>query len=296
MLLKSLLNKSVALLRKNEVPEPEADAQVFLSYVLSCSRTDLFCRLNDSIDDKTCDKITQQYDYLIQQRINRVPLWYLTGKKEFMGIEFKVAPGVFIPRPETEILVEETMEVIHCHEVKSQKLKVKNLLFVVDVGTGCGNIAVSLAKLLPGRIKKVYATDIDSKCIELARKNALRIGVENIEFFVGDLFEPLTEKNLNIVVSNPPYVASGEYNKLLPEIFHEPKEALLGGDEGLNFYFRIARESKIFLSSGGMVIVEIGYNQSEKVREIFEKENFIIKKVVKDYSNFERVIVAQWIK
>jgi len=224
----------------------------------------------------------------LKRRINHEPIQYILGKTEFMGLEFKVNPDVFIPRPETEILVETLINIVH-----SSKLEVHSLL---DIGTGSGCIAISLAKFL--KDVKITATDIANEALEVAKQNALLNKVE-INFLQSNLFSNygLRTMNYELIVSNPPYVSTLELNELQPEIQYEPRIALDGGADGLDFYRRLITESPRYLKRSGFLIMEMGYNQENAIKKIFQNsEVFKIIEVIKDYNNIDRVIVAQLTK
>jgi release factor glutamine methyltransferase len=206
-----------------------------------------------------------------------------------MGLKFKVAPCVFIPRPETEVLVETAIKQL---SALSYKLSALNIL---DLGTGSGNIAVSLAKFLPQA--EIYATDICNDALKIAKINAQLNNVENrIKFIQSDLFTAYSLQPIaySLIISNPPYITATEIDELQPEIQYEPRLALDGGKDGLEFYRKIISLSPYYLKKDGLLIMEMGFNQAGAIRNIFKiSGKFEIIGVVKDYNNIDRVMVAR---
>jgi len=199
---------------------------------------------------------------LIESRRDRVPLAYLVGEKEFWSIPMTVSPAVLIPRPETELLVEKALALV----ISSEPM-------IVEIGTGSGCIAVALAKELPGA--RLLATDISRRSLRVAVSNAARHGTTNIEFVRGDLFGALRGRDLegrvDLIVSNPPYVAAAEWACLAPEVRdHEPRQALVPGSTGLETIRRLIRGSRRFLKSGGILLLEFGDGQADEVRGLLD--------------------------
>lgn len=201
------------------------------------------------------------YFRLIEKRLSGVPLAYLTGSREFWSVSFQVQSGVLIPRPETELIVEKLIE------LSSGRKEV-----IVDIGTGCGNIALSVAKELP--VAEVIATDISRRALRTARLNALELNMSRVAFVYGSVYTPLRKLKLenmcDFIVSNPPYVSRKEWKSLDREIReHEPKRALVPGETGLEMIARLVREAPEFLKTGGYLLVEIGYGQKDAIQEMF---------------------------
>jgi len=277
--IKKLLQKAIENLKKKNIPQPELEAQIIMANVLNCDRIHLLIDLDKEINKNQKNK----FEKYVNLRMKNYPLFYIIGKKEFMGIEFIISPDVFIPRQETEFLVE---EVIRLNKNRNSR--------ILDIGTGCGNIAVSIAKFIPGA--DITGIDISKKSIEIARLNSKRQNVcDRVKFICDDFLR--FKKNLNInkrfdfIVSNPPYVAGSEFKFLQREIFYEPRIALYAGEDGLFFYREIADFSKKYLKRNGLTIVELSYNNSEKVIDIFRNMDLRFIKTVKDYFGFERVAV-----
>ena len=232
-----------------------------------------------------------QLEKKIQKRIDKIPLQYITKHQEFMGMDFLVEKGVLIPRPETEILVEEVIK-------KLKNCKYSNNLKVADLGTGTGIIAVSIAKFIEDII--IYTTDISKKSLQVALKNAQKHNCEDkIIFLQGDLFEPfigrIGKNSLDGIISNPPYIDSHDFKLLPPEIKdNEPKIALFGGIDGFNYYRKIIKKGPYYLKKSGFIALEVGTNQSKIVEELILKENGFNQdiEIIKDYLGIERVVIA----
>lgn len=257
------------------------EAELLFSEVLGCDRASLYLNRDRYLDKKELGFIASA----LRRRGKGEPIQYILGKTEFMGLELKVNKSVLIPRPETEILVETTLE-------SARRLNGKPLrqLKVLDLGTGSGCIAVSLAKYSTDL--KIDASDISAGALAVARKNA---GFNNakVSFIQSDLFKGINER-YDIIVSNPPYIVESQLGKLQPELEFEPEIALNGGRDGLDFYRRIILTSPDYLNEGGVLILEMGFNQAASLKKIFSVSGrFRIMQIVKDYSHIDRVIVAR---
>jgi len=260
------------------------EAEVLFTEVLQCDRAALYVNRNSFLNQDSLGVIAS----VLRKRIGGQPLHYILGKSEFLGLEFKVAQAVLIPRPETEILVEAAL---------AQGVRVSGCqgsgLHILDMGTGSGCIAVSLAKLLP--CAQVTAVDISSEALEIAKENA-RMHTVAIRFIRSDLFSSyqLPVTSYDIIVSNPPYIPSAEITYLSPEVKSEPALALDGGEDGLKFYRAIIERAPGFLRKNGFLIIEMGFGQKDAIVDIFDKHAaFTVKEIVRDYSDIERVVVAQ---
>mgnify|MGYP001042594736 FL=1 len=273
MTYRQLLNESREYLKNAGVADAEIDAWYLLSHVFGISRADFLLYGQDECPK---DKVTV-YKKLIEKRAARIPLQYITGVQEFMGLEFDVDENVLIPRQDTEILVEEVLKVC----------KGKSVL---DLCTGSGCIILSLAKY--GNLKMAVGSDISEKALQVARKNAKKLNLD-VLFICSDLFEKI-EGKYDIIVSNPPYIKSEDYISLMPEVRdHEPKLALEAGTDGLIFYRRIINDLPRFLNPGGFVFFEIGYDQGGAVEKLLSKAGFTDIKVKKDLSGLDRVVYAK---
>lgn len=264
------------------------ETELFFTDLLNCDRQSLYLNGNMALAADQARYISS----VLKRRIAGEPIQYILGKAEFMGLEFKVDQNVLIPRPETEVLVETVIK----YATRSGGHQVTSLN-ILDIGTGSGCIAVSLAKLL--KDCKITAIDISQEAINIAQNNAILNNVDGkIDFITQDFFNwgPGTGDwgLFDFIVSNPPYIPSDEISKLQPEIQYEPAIALDGGEDGFDFYRRIIKESPKCLKAGGFLAMEIGFNQRLPLENIFKKsEKFKIIEIVKDYNNIERVIIAQ---
>jgi len=273
-----------------DVPEPYMEGEYLLMHVLGCQRKDLLIHPERILTSGEMKRFSE----VIERRGRREPSQYILGEVEFRGLLFKVNREVLIPRPETELLVEEAVNSV-CSGIKD--------VTVLDLCTGSGCIAICIAKEIKERGGlKVYAVDISGGAIAIARKNAERHRVEEkITFLVGDLFsviKPLgLEGKIDLIVSNPPYVSKEAMERLQPEIKgYEPVLALYGGEDGLDFYRRIIREVPRYLKQQGGLIMEIGFNQARHVRNLFEKEKvFSGVEVKRDLAGIERIIKASYL-
>ncbi len=249
---------------------------------LNCDRESLYLNKESFLDkDKSAELAS-----VLERRAMGEPIQYILGKAEFMGLEFKVTPDVLIPRPETEVLVETALKMVSRWPVSRLK--------ILDIGTGSGSIAVSLAKSLP--LAEITAADISKKALAVARENALLNKVGNIGFIQSDLFfsYELSTISYELIVFNPPYIPSAEISRLQPELRYEPRAALDGGKDGLDFYRRIIKDAADYLIRDGFLIMEIGYDQPEAVKNILlDSKKFEIIEFVKDYNNIKRVAVAK---
>jgi len=265
-----------------DFPNPYLEAKLLLLECLSLSEE----RLLASPDRNVSRAQEKCFNGLISKRLSGIPLPYLTGFKEFWLIPFRVSPEVLIPRPETELIVEKVLG-----------LSKGEVEIIVDVGTGCGNIAVSLAKELPHA--QVFATDTSHKALRMARLNASDQKISNITFAAGSLTAPLEklhlEEKCDFIVSNPPYVSEGEWKQFSTEIRdHEPKNALVAGETGLEVVRPLIQGIPPYLKPGGILLIEIGYNQRGEVQSIFnsspvwQEVNFF-----NDLSGMDRVALAR---
>lgn len=257
------------------------EAELLFTDVLNCKRSSLYLDKDMALDQ------AQSYfvSGVLKRRIRGEPIQYILGKTEFMGLEFKVTTAVLIPRPETELLVEIAIETVHGAGPLAHK--------ILDVGTGSGCIAVSLAKSIKNA--DITAIDFSKRALEIAKRNALLNNVK-VNFLLSDLFSSpkLRPASYGLIVSNPPYIAATEIDTLQPEIKYEPRLALNGGDDGLDFYRRIINQAPVYLKQGGFLIMEIGFGQKDAVKNIFKKQGYFeIMNIAKDYNNIDRVVVAK---
>lgn len=256
------------------------EAELLFTEIFDCDRLSLYLKKDSPVGKDRSVFVSS----VLKRRISGEPIQYILGRTEFMGLEFKVDSNVLIPRVETEILVETVIRYSRgCQTVIS----------ILDLGTGSGCIAVSLAKFLPNA--KIDAIDISKETLKIAKENA-RLNEVKINFSHRDLFAGLESrvKTYDIIVSNPPYIRVSEIASLQPEVRCEPRIALDGGKDGLDFYRRIINDSTHYLRKGGFLIMELGFGQSNTVKNIFQKyRNFEIMDIVKDYNSIDRVIIAK---
>jgi len=225
----------------------------------------------------------ERFTALLKKRAENAPLAYLTGEREFYSLLFKVEKHVLIPRPDTEILVEAVLNKIPKNERDCE---------ILEIGTGSGCISVAIAKNCENAI--ITATDISLDALEIARKNAeINSVIDRVKFILSDLYKEINEEKFDIIVSNPPYIPSGEIDELDEDIrLYEPKNALDGGLDGLDFYRKLIAEGKQLLKLSGIFFFEIGYNQARSVSKILEENEFENVTVMKDYAGHDRVITA----
>ncbi|MFO8101379.1 MAG: peptide chain release factor N(5)-glutamine methyltransferase [Dehalococcoidia bacterium] len=249
------LQASIESLSYHGFEESRLEAEVLLACVLGIDRSRLILHLEESLSPFE----GEQLERLIRRRLNHEPIAYITGHKEFFGLDFLITPATLIPRPETELIVEKALELARGKPAS-----------IADVGTGCGAIAVVLAAHLPD--VKVYATDISNDVLEAARENARRHGVaERIRFLWGDLLQPV-DGPVDMIVANLPYISEREMSELSEDVrLHEPELALAGGSAGLDYIERLLAQASGKLNSGGAVLVEIGYDQGRAVMALARK-------------------------
>lgn len=284
MNIEQALNFGKQELNKNEIEDSLLKVRILLTDILKQSKEYLV--INNTKELSLQEE--KEFKEKIEKLKSGYPIQYITNKQFFRNCEFYVDENVLIPQPDTEILVEEAIKIL------KEKFFQKNKINILDLCTGSGAIIVSLGKELEKISEKYnfYGTDISEKAIEIAQKNANSNNV-NVKFYLGDLFESINvNEKIDLIVSNPPYIETDVIKTLSLEVQKEPIIALDGGITGLDFYKRIAKESKKVLTTKGYLIVEIGYNQMEAVCSILKNENFKIISRVKDYANNDRVIVA----
>jgi release factor glutamine methyltransferase len=278
------IKKAKLTLSAHGVDNAMLDAEVLLRFILGKDRTWVITHANEPLDAER----SRHFAEVVDRRATREPLQYITGKQEFCGIEFIVTPDVLIPRPETELVVESAIRTAG----KRQGLT------VIDLCTGSGCIAVSLAKELPGA--RIFATDVSEKALSVARENARRQDVsDRIRFVEGDLFEPLAEFDIrgkvDILTANPPYIRSGDLRGLQPEVRDfEPEIALIAGPRGKELHQKIIDRAPAFLKKHGSLIMEMGEGQADALAKIVsESGSYESPEILKDLAGIERVIVAR---
>ena len=275
-----IFNKSVEYLKKNGVPSALVDTEYIFSEVLKVSRNTLKYSMSREIKEEDKNKIREM---LMLRAKNRKPLQYILGEWEFYGLPFKVRENVLIPRPDTEILVEQCIQLM-------REIEEPNIL---DIGSGSGAISIAIANEL--KSSSVTGVDINEDAIKLANENKVLNKVENVNFMKSDLFEKLDEDfKYDLIVSNPPYITKDEYETLMPEVKNfEPKNALTDLGDGLYFYREISKKAEAYLKDTGYLAFEIGYKQAKDVSKILEDNNFAVLSIVKDYGGNDRVVLAK---
>jgi release factor glutamine methyltransferase len=249
------------------------ESELLFTQVLGCDRVSLYLNKDKRLTSDQARFISSS----LEKRIKGEPLQYILGKTEFMGLEFRVNKKVLIPRPETETLVEAAIKY-----AKGKK--------ILDLGTGSGCIAVSIAKKSPG--SDVTAVDISKDALDIAKENA-ELNRVKVRFLRTKLFKGLLTK-YDLIISNPPYIPRDQIRSLQPELKYEPFIALDGGNDGLAFYRKIIKEAPDYLKDNGILIMEMGFNQRKWIEGILRRvKHFNIIEVIKDYNNIDRVIVVQ---
>lgn len=271
------LEAETALLAGPHPERAKLDAETLLLHLLTQDRAWLLAHG----DEDAAGETERRYASLVAQRAAGKPIQHITGSSEFFGLPFSVGPGVLIPRPETEHLVEEVIRLAGL--LGDQDLR------IADVGTGSGIIAVALAHALPKA--RMAAVDLSPQALLVARENADRNHVaDRIEFFEGDLLEPLAGRSFSIIASNPPYVPAGDLASLAIEVReHEPHTALFAGEDGLDVYKRLVPEAREHLLADGWSVMEIGFGQRDAVEELLKTHGYGEVHFVADYQGIPRV-------
>lgn len=254
---------------------PRLDAELLLSRALDVQRSYLFAHPDDEMDADAAARFEAQ----VARRADGMPLAYLTGIREFWSMPLVVTKDVLVPRPETELLVEQALS----------RLPKRSTACILDLGTGSGAIALAIAKERPSCA--IVATDIDSNAIAVARENARRQSVPNIEFLVGPWTEPVASRRFDLVVSNPPYVAADD--PALWNLRHEPRHALVSGDDGLDAIRHIANAAGAILHPGGDLLLEHGHDQHGAVGEILAAAGWQQIEACRDLAGHERITIAR---
>lgn len=280
------LMKTISLTLSGEgFKEAEREALYMVAFVLDCKIGEVSLKRDEVVDEGKLDQVAR----FIDRRIKREPLQYIIGETEFMGFPFKVTGDVLIPRPETEILVEEV-------------LKIKGAKKILDLCTGSGCIAVALAKLYDGA--SITAIDISREALLVAHDNASLNGVDSIEFLELDFVKVVNEiradgfrNSFDIIVSNPPYVSLTDFEGLEPEVrVFEPRIALVADDNGYSFINEIITGAILYLKPSGTLIMEVGYNQAETVASrIMQNGSYFDVEIIKDLEGVDRIVKAKLI-
>ena len=283
--IRNILKWAIISLKESDIEYPETDADTLLAGVLSCDRARLYTNPDDVIGENNVRK----YKELIYERTSHVPLQYIIRRAEFMSLDFVVDERVLIPRPETEILVETVLNKAQGNEFSD------NSIIIMEIGTGSGNIAISLAKSLSNAT--IYTNDISPDTLTLAKTNVQRHEVaDRAHLLLGDFFgafcNSVEKEQVDFIVSNPPYINESEWDRLEPEVReHEPREALVGGKDGLHYYRRIIKDATDWLRPGGYLTFEIGDTQANAIVKLMENEgHYADIEITKDLQGKDRVI------
>lgn len=268
-------------LNLERIDDANIKTDILLQHILGLSKNELIINSNKEVEEE------KKYIFLkyISELIQGKPVQYITKEQEFMNLKFYVDENVLIPQPDTEILVELALK-------KINEIKDKKIIKLLDMCTGSGAIAISIKKYAENLNKdvEVCALDISEKALEIAKKNAINNNV-NINFILSDMFSKVNEKDYDIIVSNPPYIETETILELSKEVQNEPLLALDGGKDGLDFYRIIAEKGYAYMNKNGRVLLEIGYNQREKVMEIFNQiKKYDKGECVKDLAGNNRVL------
>lgn len=269
-------------LKQENIQDAGIKARMLLQYILNQTRQEIIINSEKIVNQNQID----EYEKSINKIIDGLPIQYITHNQQFMGLEFYVDENVLIPQPDTEVLVEQTIKIINQLSKNGKKVE------VLDLCTGSGAIAISIGHYCNDL--EITATDISLKALEITKKNAKTNEVINLEILKSDLFNELSEKKFDVIVSNPPYIETETIKKLSKDVQAEPHIALDGGKDGLEFYRKILNESYKYLRPNGYLLLEIGYNQGKTVTKL-ECNNLklITNEPIKDFEGNNRVVVFQ---
>ncbi len=278
-----IINWATEKLRGEQIISPRLNAETLLSLTTGLSRINLYVNFEKPLSTKEIN----DFKSLLQRRLHHEPLQYITGFRGFRYLELEVNPQVMIPRPETELLVERGLEKMSLGRREA---------VVLDLGTGSGCIALSIAYENPSA--QVHASDISTQALEVARKNAVRLGLQDrVRFYHSDLFESLPEElkgRIDFILSNPPYVSEEEFQLLPPEVKnHEPRIALLAKENGISFHLKILQNAKFWLSPRGWLFMEAGAHQLERITFQAIREGYVNVETLFDYAGLPRFLEAQ---
>ena len=274
---RKILNYAESFLTNCNVESPRTESEWLVGHILNLSRSDMYLKSDQTVSNEVADVLEE----FLKRRELGEPLQYIIGSTEFYNSEILVGPGVLIPRPETELLVDLAR---NYYEAAGD---------ILDLCTGSGAIALALAKEIPGSCNLI-GIDSSEEALRWANRNADRLGISRVQFLFGDLFTPVRGHLFKIITANPPYVSPKEYDNLpICVRDHEPKEALIADNKGLSILTRIAESAKLHLVVGGWLLCEIGETQAQCIRNIFIENSWRNIRIIKDYNNCDRFIVAQ---
>ncbi|HWI58112.1 MAG TPA: peptide chain release factor N(5)-glutamine methyltransferase [Bacillota bacterium] len=278
------IQRSAEFLAKRGVDSPRLQAELLLAHQLRLPRMKLYLNFERVLTPAELDSLRE----LVKRRAHREPLQHILGSTSFCGLEIALNRQALIPRPETELLAEQGWTFLNQFSASPA-----SPLTALDFGTGSGCLAVALAVKSP--TAQVSACDLSPEALALARQNALQNGVaDRISFFQGDGFAALPpEARFTLIVSNPPYIPTAEIDTLQPEVRdYDPRLALDGGPDGLRFYRRLAAEAAPFLRPGGKLLLEFGDGQAEVIKNLFQRQNWIVEALIEDYTRRPRILMV----
>ena len=278
---KVLLEKSIEYLEKNNVKENKLIAEIIISNILNVDRMMLFTKYREIVSNNDIEKIRE---YLKKIAKDKLPLQYLLNEQEFYGRKFYVNKGVLIPRQDTEILVEKAINIVKDKKIETPK--------ILDIGSGSGVIGITMSLEIEN--SKVLGIDVSDVAIEISNKNREILKAKNIKIVKSNLFENVSFKEFDMIISNPPYISRDEIDVMSENtLTWEPEEALFAENEGLYFYNEICDKGYDYLQKEGYLLFEIGYKQGEKVKTIMENKGYKEIEIIKDLQGLDRVIVGR---
>ncbi len=271
------INEGISILKKNSIFTAELDSELLMSKVMNKDRKNIILYQNKKLDPE----LYKDFKFLINQRKKRKPIAYLIGKKDFWKYQFSISEGVLIPRPDTEIIVDEALKIS----------KNKSNFKVLDIGLGSGCILFSILK--EKKFFRGVGIDVSKKCIEIAKINALELGLLNRVKIIKSDVDNYNCGKYDLIISNPPYINKLDLNYLDKDIINfEPKIALNGGLDGLSVVRKVISKASKLIKKNGSFIIEIAFNQKNKIKNLLIKEGFYINKIVKDYAKNDRCIIS----
>lgn len=270
------LREVTGILNEAGIERAQKEAEILIAYGAGIDALEMYRDNPDMTDSQIFAA-----EKFLSRRLSREPLSYIIGHEEFLDLTLEVGEGVLIPRPETELMAEHALQI---REAKT----------ILDLCTGSGCLALALARGIPS--SQVYGVDISDAAVGYAKRNALCNNISNVTFLQGDLFEPFKKEELfDLIISNPPYIRSDDIRNLQPEIREwEPKAALDGGEDGLDFYRRIIPSACGYLKDRGMLMLEIGAGQADDTADMIKSAGYSCFRIIKDYNGIERIIEAEW--
>jgi release factor glutamine methyltransferase len=281
-----VIQRSTEFLAKKGVDSPRLQTELLLAHLLKLPRMQLYLNFERTLSPTELDACRE----LVKRRAQREPLQHIVGSASFCGFEIAVNRNALVPRPETELLAERGWTFLNQRGAAGGQA-----ITALDFGTGTGCLAIVLALKCP--LAHIYAEDISPKAIALARQNTAQHNVvDRIQFLEGDGFRAIPRgTQFDLIISNPPYIPTAEIDQLEPEVRDfDPRQALDGGPDGLDFYRRIAREAAPFLKPAGRIMLEFGDAQGQRIRDLFEQQKWIVEGIEEDYTHRPRFLIARW--